>query len=767
MSLYYILLLAISVPLYGSFDTLSKIKKYAAHYPETPQSDTIKNSIDPDYSTFYYSITPTISTRILNRFGLSYRPLWNVHQFEELLKQVINTREQVGLSGRTITSLSVPQDTHLLIWGDLHGSFHSLVRSLDWLEEQKIIDQNLTIIKNNYCCVFNGNVIDRSAYSIETLMLVLMLLHKNPTSVFYVRGQHENLNYWYDYGLKRELKIRGRPYSSDLIPFGNLISRFFDTLPLALYVNTQENPTDVVRFSHQGRTIATVEEEHPGELLIDEEYLGNIFDISQKKQSSTGTIIGHYQLQEHAKTTTPINVTTLIRTEMWRQENRARVGLGLLDQDLGATTWAVLSSPIPLNREYYNFFYDAYADLHITDSLQKSTLTLYNKDSRTQEPFALKNTFNIITGRETTVPQSSPLDPTILLGSTTSLFRGLPTIGNQLLRGMSMVINHLNRTGGVHGHHIKTIIYNDDYSPSFARQNITTLLERDSANLILLPMGSPTLAAYLDYIREKRIAVLFPYTGGPQFRKSELKGLVHLRASYGQEASALVEHVLKEFGVRNFAFLYQNDAYGIGPMAAAEKALQEHGITSWTKIPYSRADINLTEQAKQMQLAQADAIGFFSTSAPTQELIRQMGIETLSNKKLFAISPVGTNEFRRFAHQEGLEVTYGAVVPNPWISQIEIIKEYRDMMNLNNYSYDVFSLEAYIATRLTIETLKKLTPPFTIDKLLTELESLRHYKFKGLDLDFNPETRSLAQYVWIETNQKTDWLQKPIRNENI
>ena len=265
--------------------------------------------------------------------------------------------------------------------------------------------------------------------------------------------------------------------------------------------------------------------------------------------------------------------------------------------------------------------------------------------------------------------------------------------------------------------------------------------------------------------KTKDIAVLFPVTGTSQFRKPELKGVVHFRGTYTDEVEALVETLISEYGVKKLALFYQDDAYGKGPFQAAQKILQKHGITKLIELPYTRAAVDFSKQATKIKQEQPEAIGFFSTAQATQELIRQTGIETLANKKLFGISFLGEESFRRFIKKKGLSVLFGAVVPNPRTSTLPIVQEYRNIMDKNNYPYDLFSLEAYITTSILVEISKDIEPPITAQKILKKLESLHHYPYKGLTLTFDPYTRSLARYIWLETGNEEEWMKKEITHK--
>lgn len=408
------------------------------------------------------------------------------------------------------------------------------------------------------------------------------------------------------------------------------------------------------------------------------------------------------------------------------------------------------------------FANDAFAILTVGNPLATSNIALYNRKSGAEDSFKKASSFNIKTGISTNEKDKNGTTGHVTIGSSMALVQGVPIMGQRTKRGMSVRLNDENKKGGISKNLLRSVVYNDNYTPHLTRNNIDMLLSRDNAELILLPVGSPTLASYLDYVRDKKAVVLFPITGGPQFRDPNLKGIVHFRGTYADEVRALVDYMVTKGAAKRFAFFYQDDAYGKELLKAAHQELKQNGITTWTDVPYQRNSVDYKEQARKIKEAQPDAIGFFSTGQATRELIRQIGIDFLTNKQLFGISFLGEASFRRFLKKHGLKVLFGAVVPNPKTSNLEIVKEYRAAMDANNYPYDIFSLEAYIATSILMDVMQQITPPITKEKILEKLEQLKEYDFKGLKLTFDPERRDLARYIWLESGGDKEWVQKKI-----
>lgn len=722
---------------------LSGIKKYAAAQKEFPEPDKPTDWNDPNYKTYLTQITPTIFDRFLQAFRTKNSSQFDPNLFKKQLGTITSVREAIGYKNKYVTCMRCKPKTNVFLWGDLHGAFHSLVRALTFLHGKNIIDNQLKIVDEQTYFIFNGDVIDRSPYGLETLSLILLLLEKNPEQVIYIRGNHEYQNYWYNFSLKRELMIRMYQFEKDSnnIPLGDLVSRFFNTLPLALYLSTSTPTKNVIRISHFGLESR----------IIEENKLGNLF-IEASDQPFT-----YYDLDKKLPTATPVNVKIIIKKEDWMREHRATTGLGFLDQSYGATAWSVISCPIQAYQKLYNFYYDAFVLLNPENPLENSTITLYQNDIRKSEGFKVFGMYNLYTGALIKENEEPPqLKNDISLGSSMALVGGVASMGIKTKLGLSLKINQENQQNGINLHPIHAFILNDNYTPSLARKNIIHLLEKN-IDLILLPVGTPTLSAYLDYVTSQKILVLFPITGAPQFRSPELKGLVNFRASYADEVRNLIDYEVNTLGARKFAFFYQDDSYGLGPLQAAHEALKKYGFTQWTDVAYTRNASDLQKQAQAILAAQPDAIGFFSTGNQTEEVIRRLGIESIANKKLFGISFLAEESFRIFVKSHGIPIIFGAVVPNPNTSQLQIVREYRDAMDTINHTYDIFSLEGYIATSILVDVIKQLPGEINKQTILEKIQSLKGYPFKGLTLTFNPNLRNLSQPVWLEIGENVEW----------
>lgn len=94
-----------------------------------------------------------------------------------------------------VQRLDLPSHAEVSVFGDLHGAFHSLLRSLQSLVDGGYLSDNMRVVphkSSSFYMLFLGDYVDRGYYGVETLALLLTLRLRNPGNVFMARGNHED-----------------------------------------------------------------------------------------------------------------------------------------------------------------------------------------------------------------------------------------------------------------------------------------------------------------------------------------------------------------------------------------------------------------------------------------------------------------------------------------------------------------------------------------------------------------------------------------------
>lgn len=139
--------------------------------------------------------------------------------------------------------LVLPNDAVAIIMGDLHGDVRSLLRTLDELNQQKILD-GFRFRDPKYRFLFLGDFTDRGVYGTEVLYTLFCLKAANPDRVHFARGNHEDFNIASRYGFLAELQAKYGQQANI-----TKVMRAYDLMPVVLYVG---NGSDFLQMNHGG-----------------------------------------------------------------------------------------------------------------------------------------------------------------------------------------------------------------------------------------------------------------------------------------------------------------------------------------------------------------------------------------------------------------------------------------------------------------------------------------------------------------------------------
>ena len=154
----------------------------------------------------------------------------NENQFmfriEDILK-LINECSLVVKSQPIVLRVKVP----VKVFGDFHGQYQDLMRFFELWRAPVEAARGGDIESYDY--LFLGDYIDRGAYSLETICLLMALKVKFPNRIHLLRGNHEDICINQVFGFAEECEERLDDDVNDDFSIFKTINRFFDWLPLA------------------------------------------------------------------------------------------------------------------------------------------------------------------------------------------------------------------------------------------------------------------------------------------------------------------------------------------------------------------------------------------------------------------------------------------------------------------------------------------------------------------------------------------------------
>lgn len=125
-----------------------------------------------------------------------------------------------------IQKVQLTRESHCCIFGDIHASLQSLLRSLVRLVVTGYIKSDFTFAPD-FHIFFLGDLIDRNIYGIDTIFIILNLFLLNPDNVHIIRGNHEEVTTNYRFCFSNEyIKLSDSLYSDTYLQYIQTFSYF-------------------------------------------------------------------------------------------------------------------------------------------------------------------------------------------------------------------------------------------------------------------------------------------------------------------------------------------------------------------------------------------------------------------------------------------------------------------------------------------------------------------------------------------------------------
>ncbi|WP_237699222.1 ABC transporter substrate-binding protein [Synechococcus sp. CC9311] len=312
-------------------------------------------------------------------------------------------------------------------------------------------------------------------------------------------------------------------------------------------------------------------------------------------------------------------------------------------------------------------------------------------------------------------------------------------IGERFALGIDTVLRELNNRGGIAGRPVKIWRIDDGYEPENTLRNTRWFAAEPDVLALFGFFGTPTSKAALPIAKKAGLTLVAPLTGASALRAQGQTGVLHFRASYGEEARRIVNHLVNDGFVR-IAVAYQNDAYGKDVLASTEKALQSHDLRAVSTAALPRNSTETTQAADTIVKSKPDALIVISLSKTMASLVNNVH-RSGSRPQLMTISPTGTKAlFRDLPQAAAFGVGVTQVVPFPWDARHPDVASYQRLLRQQqpdgDVDFDFYSLEGFMAAQWLVKAMEAIAPNVTRERLMKELKRTTPGLHRSIDLVF-------------------------------
>lgn len=196
--------------------------------------------------------------------------------------------------------------------------------------------------------------------------------------------------------------------------------------------------------------------------------------------------------------------------------------------------------------------------------------------------------------------------PPIKIGGLFDLSGKAQNIGEPTKKVAQMVVNRINKNGGVNGRKIELVIADTQSEPSQAVIALKRLIEKEKVVAIIGPTTTGAAMACMKTIEEAKIPMV-ACVGGDAPVEPARKWVFKTP----QKTSTAVERLftyLKAHGLTNVALLGASDKFGQEGEAVLKKLAPKYGITISKQESFDPTDADMTVQLTKVAAAKPKAI---------------------------------------------------------------------------------------------------------------------------------------------------------------
>lgn len=704
---YILLALCIAWPVQGQIMPLSYyrglVERFPRHYEEVALNSLSEERLQPLWASM---LSDNRKSLLMSIFGK--RPTVELSRLADRLVDLAGGRLNMPQLRRyAYKRLAVESQDTIISIGALGGSLYSFVQILLDLLLRGVIDEELKICDTHTFLVINGDYSSPSPFWFFVLDLIASLLEQNPLQCIVLRGRAERFSYWQGVDTTRVfLKQFSLRSAGEEIPYAEELNAFFNSLPDVLLVQ-QPNKKEEIIISHH--VLPQADLAHP--------YICSWI-------SSEGAVFA----------------------------GRCAQGFGFSRFRCGVAQWGLFSAPDFVNSNEMS----GYLAIPIQDKIEQ-LIGVYRYAPRdafgvpfAERRYALSYGFELRTPADEARLQSAQPE---FVCSTADLSGGTALVGENLSLGVETVLLDANQRGVCSPILFRHVVFDDRYTPASAQKNVAQFINDYGATYLLAPQGSPTLTSYIDLVKDKKLAVLFTESGATQFRSPGLPYIVNLRPSFAREVEQLLAYLFSRNQIKKLASVYQDDAFG-NPLLSATRAYlaqQQAATVELVALPYVRGQASFADMNELIKDANAEAIAYFITSSgPAQGFFG--GDMAIFLKGRHVLLVLVDESIIRVLDRFGIACMYSSSVPNPIVSNLPMVRLYRELFSENHFSLSSHSLLGFISGQLFVHGVQELLKekkPVDGAGCVALFEGYKAVDILGFNFSFDPTIRSFSLPVWI------------------
>lgn len=226
--------------------------------------------------------------------------------------------------------------------------------------------------------------------------------------------------------------------------------------------------------------------------------------------------------------------------------------------------------------------------------------------------------------------------------------------------------------------------------------------------------------------------------------------MINVRASYDEEAEALVGYLTASEDMSRIAVLYQDDTFGRAGLKGVRDALARRDMEPVSEETFRRNTTAVKRALLSIRRSQPEAVIIVGPYQPASVFIKTAS-QIWFDPTFAALSFVGSKALAGALHPNDHTVVVSQVVPLFDDRSLPLAKRFLDALTATDRQAEAsfVALEGYVAGRMVAEALRRLGPEPTREAFLDLFNSPAAFDIDGMVLEFGPGDNQGSERVFL------------------
>lgn len=321
----------------------------------------------------------------------------------------------------------------------------------------------------------------------------------------------------------------------------------------------------------------------------------------------------------------------------------------------------------------------------------------------------------------------------------------LASANSEAVKGAEIYFDAINAKGGVNGRKINLVKIHDKQEAKESARLLQELIDSKRALAIFMPRTTPSSYAMMPLAEAGKVLFFGVQNGGSQITDPIKRYVMTLRASYQDEAIAIIRQ-LYSTGTRRFGVLVDDGPYGKDVILGVNRVFKELKIEPLAVVSINANKPEAAEPVTQMLPKRPDAIILIAGTKGTSDFVR-MYREQGADSQFVTLSNNGSDAFVKMLgeHKRGLIVTQA--VPSPFKGKRAIAREYQAIAKAAKAPMGFNSFYGFLCAKVMVEGLRRAGRDVNTERLVQALESLGRYDLGNYEITLSPTVRKGSNFV--------------------